>query len=129
MLASLVIFGKTFVTFTILEVIQFRGDPWGYFSDFWNILDFTSLMLCAGYVASELLDLITEDYLNVLGSFAILLLWIKLFYWMRLFKNFSAFIRIISEIVKDIQIFTVMLFLCLSAFANVIIVLQMNRDN
>ena len=57
-----------------------------------------------------------------------MLLWVKLFYWLRLFNNFSAFIRIISEIVKDIRVFSVMLALCLAAFANVIIVLNNNRE-
>lgn len=65
--------------------------------------------------------------MNILGSFAIVLLWIKLFYWLRLFKPFSAFIRIISEIVKDIRVFSAMLLLCLAAFANVIMVLNTNR--
>ena len=63
----------------------------------------------------------------ILGSIAVLMLWMKLFYWLRLFKPFSAFIRIISEIGKDIKIFTAMLLLCLAAFANCLMVLNDNR--
>ena len=55
------------------------------------------------------------------------MLWMKLFYWLRLFKPFSAFIRIISEIGKDIKIFAAMLLLCLAAFANCLMVLNDNR--
>lgn len=50
MLCCLVIFGKTFFTFLILEIIQFRGDPSGYFFEFWNIVDFISLFLCLGFI-------------------------------------------------------------------------------
>ena len=64
------------------------------------------------------------------------MLWIQLFYWMRLFKRFSAFVRIITEIVLDIKVFFLMLFLCLCAFSNVICicphgfaVLNINREN
>jgi len=126
-MACLVVFGKTFVTFFILEIIQFKSDPKNYFFSFWNIMDFTSLVACAGYVFCECTNALSENQLNIMGSIAVLLLWLKLFYWMRLFKQFSAFIRIISEIIKDIQVFSAMLFLCLAAFANCIIVLQNNR--
>lgn len=98
----LVIFGKTFITFLMLEIIQFKDDPFGYFTDFWNLLDFASLISCASYIYFELFKTIPNGALNLLGSVAVVLLWVKLFYWLRLFKPFSAFIRIISEIMKDI---------------------------
>jgi len=50
-----------------------------------------------------------------------------MFYWMRLFKPFSAFIRMISEIIKDIKVFLVMLMITICAFANIIFVLNANR--
>jgi len=62
------------------------------------------------------------------ASVALFLMWFKLFYWMRLFKSFSAFIRMIAEIMKDIQVFLVMLIIALGAFANVIYVLNLNRE-
>mmetsp|Transcript_26943 Transcript_26943/g.19397 ORF Transcript_26943/g.19397 Transcript_26943/m.19397 type:complete len:303 (+) Transcript_26943:5575-6483(+) len=124
----LIIWGKFFVTFMLLELIQFRGDPLGYFTDFWNILDFSSLVLCASYIGMELTGNTGND-VNVLGSISCLLLWTKLFYWMRIFKPFSAFIRIISEIIMDIRVFSIMLLFCLAAFANCLMILDNNRDN
>ncbi len=62
-----------------------------------------------------------------MGSVAVFIMWIKLFYWMRLFKSFSAFIRMITEIFKDIKVFLVMLLIALGAFTNVIFVLNLNR--
>lgn len=54
-------------------------------------------------------------------------MYLKFFYWMRLFKSFSAFIRMITEIIKDIQVFIVMFVISLAAFANVIFILNLNR--
>jgi hypothetical protein len=127
----LVYWGKTFITFSMLEFIQFRADPVGYFAGFWNMLDFLSLTSCGYYMycslAGELDDTTGFFNLNILGSIAVVMLWMKLFYWLRLFKPFSMFIRILSEIVKDIRVFSAMLFLCIAAFANVLMVLQDNR--
>ena len=55
-------------------------------------------------------------------------MWVKLFYWMRIFKPFSAFIRMITEIIKDIKVFLVMLIISLCAFANIIYILNINRN-
>lgn len=101
-IVCLVIFGKTFVTFTCLEIIQFKNDPISYVSDTWNMLDLVSLILNAVFVYTELNNSLPVATINVIGAFAVVLLWFKMFYWLRLFKPFSAFIRIISEIIKDI---------------------------
>ena len=92
-----------------------------------------SLITCFFYIFFELtenkfMETSTNSFnIAILGSIAVLMLWMKLFYWLRLFKPFSAFIRIISEIGKDIKIFTAMLLLCLAAFANCLMVLNDNR--
>jgi len=124
----LAIWAKYFITFIWLEVVQFKEDPCSYLTDFWNVLDLTSLCLCLGFVVLELMAG-NIGKVNVLGSFACLLLWVKLFYWMRVFKPFSAFIRIITEIIFDIRVFMIMLVLCLAAFANVLIILDNNRES
>ena len=127
----LVYWGKTFVTMFMLEFIQFMSDPWAYFAGFWNMLDFLSLFASAYYmfcsITGDLDNTAGWFSLNILGSVAVVMLWMKLFYWLRLFKPFSQFIRIISEIVKDIRVFSAMLFICIAAFANVLMVLDHNR--
>ena len=119
--------GKTYITFVILEMIQIKNIGYTYFFDVWNFVDLTSLGLNAFYVASEITNGVDHATLQVIASFCIFLMWFKLFYWMRLFKPFSAFIRMITEILKDIQVFLVMLIISLAAFANVIYVLNLNR--
>ena len=54
-------------------------------------------------------------------------MWVKMFYWMRLFKPFASFIRVVEAIMRSIAVFSAMLFMVLFAFMNCIIVLQANR--
>jgi len=91
------------------------------------LVDIGSLCLNAIYVGGEVTNLVAHESLQVFGAIAIFMMWFKLFYWMRLFKPFSAFIRMITEIIKDIQVFLVMLIISLSAFANIIFLLNLNR--
>jgi len=91
------------------------------------LIDVGSLALNAVYVGGEITNFISHEQLQVYGAIAIFMMWFKLFYWMRLFKPFSAFIRMITEIIKDIQVFLIMLIIALSAFANIIFLLNINR--
>lgn len=126
-ICCLVTFGKTFITFCILEIIQLRNKGLSYFFDVWNLIDLSSLVINAVYVGGEVTNNIAHENLQILGCIAVFLMWIKLFYWMRLFKSFSAFIRMITEIISDIKVFLVMLLIALGAFTNVIYVLNINR--
>ena len=76
----------------------------------------------------ELGGWVSDELLQILGAIVIFLLWFKLFYWMRLFKPFGAFIRMITEILRDIRVFLVMLLISISAFANIIFLLNFNRE-
>jgi hypothetical protein len=70
---------------------------------------------------------VTTDRLNVIGSIAIMIMWTKMFYWMRIFKPFASFIRIVEAIMQHIAVFSAMLLMVLLAFMNSIMVLQLNR--
>lgn len=126
-MACIVLFGKTFFTFLILEMIQIKKNGFSYFIDIWNVIDISSLIINVVFLYGEVSNNINNDTLQVIGSVAILLMWVKMFYWMRLFKPFSAFIRMITEIIKDVKVFLVMLLISLFAFANIIFVLNWNR--
>ena len=49
-MASIVIMGKCFMRFILLESIQLSINGWGYFKSFWNYIDVGSLILNAIYV-------------------------------------------------------------------------------
>ena len=125
----LVVAGKVGMNFLLLEIIQMSRDKLDYFTDFWNLMDLTSLILNITYVFCELNNALAENSINLIGSVAVLLMWIKMFYWMRIFKPFAAFIRMVEAIINSISVFSVMLTLVLAAFANVIMVLQLNRHD
>ena len=113
--------------FMLLEAIQISKDRLAYFTDFWNLMDFSSLILNALYVFAELRNSFSENTINLIGAICIIIMWTKMFYWMRILKPFAAFIRIVTAIVKHIGVFSAMLLLVLIAFANCIMVLQLNR--
>jgi len=62
------------------------------------------------------------------GSFSVLTLWIKVFYWMRLFDKSAYFINLIQQVVADIKTFMFMLLIILSAFANFFLIINYNHD-
>ena len=64
----------------------------------------------------------------MVGSFAMLFMWVKMFYWLRLFKEYSAFIRMITASISDASIFLVVFLLSLIALANIMFILNINRQ-
>lgn len=54
----------------------------------------------------------------IITGISVFLLWLKLFYFLRLFKHTAAFIRMIVEMIKDIRIFLLVFFIAIFAFAN-----------
>ena len=91
-------FGKLFIRFLLLEAIQISILRWKYITNFWNVVDIGSLLLNATYVSLKLSNHISKDAQAVLGSFVLAVLWVKMFYWMRLFKPFASFIRVVEAI-------------------------------
>lgn len=58
------------------------------------------------------------SYFLIVGSLASFLIWIKLFYYLRIFRPTSSFIRMIVEMIKDIRVFLLIFFIGVFAFAN-----------
>ena len=54
------------------------------------------------------------------------IMWVKLFYWMRLFKNTAHFITLISRTIYDVRIFMLMLLIILCSFANFFFLINEN---
>lgn len=108
--------------FQFLEVMQMQAHGIrDYLGDFWNILDqlsfvFNLVTLCLHSVDA---DVHTQ---KVWAAFSIFILYIKLFYWLRLFDGTAAFIRMLKEIVIDIIPFLTFLFICVAAFSNTLLI-------
>lgn len=109
-----------------LEVLQLKTQKWAYFTSyatFWNFVDLISTSLVITFVTFDWLE-VNYDKGKNLASYAILSLWVKMFYFLRIFHPTAAFIRMITEVIKDISIFTVMLGVSLLAFANAFFILD-----
>lgn len=89
------------VSFASLEIEQMVSDGFGYFEDPWNCIDMTSIctnafyLYCClhTYVLSEEAD--NVNTINMYGSFAVFFMWIKVFYWMRLFASLAYYVKLI----------------------------------
>ena len=58
---------------------------------------------------------------KILGAISIFLLYLKFFYWLRLFDGTAAFIRMLKEIVIDIVPFLTFLVVCVAMFGNTLL--------
>lgn len=89
------------ILFGSLEVSSMIEDGWGYFEDPWNWVDFTSLCLNLAFLSLSSFDYIFEcEYFDVelirsVAAFACFFMWIKVFYWMRLFSSLAYYVKLI----------------------------------
>lgn len=77
-------------------------------------------------VYAETNEFVTKTWINTIGAIATWCMWIKVFYWMRLF-NFSAhYVTLITQIIDDVRVFMLMLIIVMTAFANFFYIINFN---
>ena len=59
-----------------------------------------------------------------LSALLVFLMWIKTFYWMRLFTATSFYIRLIQETLSDIKFFLILFIFILMTFGNTLMVMN-----
>lgn len=59
-----------------------------------------------------------------LSTLLVFLMWIKTFYWMRLFTATSFYIRLIQETLSDIKFFLILFIFILMTFGNTLMVMN-----
>ena len=64
---------------------------------------------------------------KICAAVAMLMMYIKLFYWLRLFESTAAFIRMLYEIIEDVKPFLTFLVIAIAMFANSMLLLDQNR--
>jgi len=84
----------------------------------WNFLDITSSIAVLTFSIAILGQINLGDKILIVGSLSSFLIWIKLFYYLRIFRPTSSFIRMIVEMIKDIRVFLLIFFIGIFAFAN-----------
>ena len=64
-----------------------------------------------------------------LGAFACFFMWIKVFYWMRLFESLAYYVKLILQTMTDSMPFMLMVGIIVMSFANFFYVINRNLDS
>jgi hypothetical protein len=65
--------------------------------------------------------------LRASGAFAVLFMWWKFFYYLRLFDSTAPLVRMLFQIGTDMTVFSAILFVSILAFTNAFYILSLNR--
>jgi hypothetical protein len=114
--------------FCVLEGRQILLLKFSYFFELWNWLDISSNALNIAFIACDLSG-VEPLVCRPLGAMAVGLIWIKLFYFLRLFSPTSNMIRMIFECCYDMGSFGFVLALAMIAWGNVFFILDVNAFN
>lgn len=130
-LMTLIIFlGVIF--FLFFEMIVALRSGLEYFSDPFNYIDLSSFALNIilvidthrhGYGSK------VSETIRAITSLAVILMWFKVFYWMRLFDSTSFYVKLIRETVYDIRYFLILFIVILLTFANALLVANHGRGD
>lgn len=91
----------------------------------WNFIDITSSAFVSYFILANLFDQDANKSTYIIGGLGVFFLWLKLFYFMRMFQETAAFVRMIIEMFLDIKIFLFIFFIGILAFSNCFYVLDM----
>ena len=114
----------TFLMFTFgyLELKQVISDGLEYFSDPWNCIDISIVYFNTVFLFMLSCCIIMEHeffpfyIFNMVGSFAVFFMWLKVFYWCRLFSNLAYYVKLIQQTIGDSLDFMLMVLIILIAF-------------
>ena len=103
---------------------QLAGDGMDYFNDYWNCIDacsiscnFIFLMMCTFNFSFEN-EYWTLEVIRTFGAFSCFFMWIKVFYWMRLFSSLAYYVKLIQQTISDSMPFMLMVAIIIFSFAN-----------
>lgn len=103
--------------FLYSELRQLFSQGMDYLFSIWNYLDLIPPIIIIAIVIQDFAR-IKYDALHSLHAIASLLMWFKFLYFLRIFSSTGYLIRMIIEVVKDMQIFFLVLIIVLCAFGD-----------
>ena len=116
--------------FALLEFVSMFRDGWQYWTDVFNYIDWAAFFLnfytIHHIVREEGED---RDLIRTLVSILVMLMWIKTFYWLRLFSGTSFYIRLIRETLYDIKYFLVLFLFILMCFGSALTIMNQGRNS
>ena len=102
----------------ILELLYLFQMKLRYISSFWNLINLLSILLNISSVFLDLLNVGESLYWIPVSSSAMIIMWLRLFYFGRIINATSTIVRMIVEISKDMIPFLVIVFFVVLAFTN-----------
>ena len=115
--------------FFYFEFMSMLRDGWPYLLDVFNYIDLLSfsLNIYLIYATTNRKENDTRVVVRSLCSLAVVLMWFKAFYWMRLFTATSFYVRLIRETIYDIRWFLILFIVILMTFGNTLLILGEGR--
>jgi hypothetical protein len=118
--------------FAALEITQmWKSESLGdYFADFWNCVDMLSISLNYVFLVMFGINLVfkegyfTHNFILDIASWCMFLMWIKVFYWFRLFTTYAKYIKLIIQTITDMRYFFAMVLIIMLSFGNFMYVAQ-----
>lgn len=119
LLYTIIIVGLS-IYFLFNEFVQLKDDIGGYFLSVWNYIDILPPVLALSCMAVEHFTLFDnlDDSMQYFHSFTTFVSWLKLLYFMRIFKNTGHLIRIIVDVIYDMRHFLLVLFITILAYSD-----------
>lgn len=116
-----------FTVYTLsIEIRQMYKNGFKYFHSIWNALDLSACVSSPLLVILDMLDM-PDEYLRPVISITVLIFFLRLFYFLRIFDSTSYIVRIIIEITLDIKIFILVLFVGVAGFGFSFYILSNNN--
>jgi len=105
-----------------------------YFESYWNLIDIGSLIINFFYIGSFAVNFVRAqeffpiEVIRIFGGFAAFTMWIKIFYWMRLFPELAYYVKLISQTILDSMSFSLLVLIILISFANFFYIINRNNE-
>ena len=117
--------------FASLDVLCMFRDGWTYLKDIFNWVDMFSILINV-FVLIETSNKFDKDHVKIvrpIAALGVILMWIKAFYWLRIFTGTSFYVRLIRDTLYDIRHFLILFILILFTFGNALLILNQGRDD
>jgi len=115
------------IYFAIFELTQLAKKQFGYFSEAWNFFDPTSIVLSLVITVFELMKPGQMPYLKTAEALTVMLLLIRIFYWMRFFSKTGYLVALILDSIERIKYFMFLFIIILYTFGTPLYILQKDR--
>lgn len=111
-----------------MEAIQLMHHKFNYFTQFWNMIDLSSIILVIACMGCSFAEVDDEIYVP-LSAVAVLILWLRAFYFLRIFLESAIIVAMIIEIVKEMVWFLIICSMAVLGFGNSFLIILWNQES